>query len=107
MAVAPTLQVPGGILDIITERMATVLNLDVSAVTEIVQQGAKNRAAQATAAPPGGMPPQAAAQLGHLAGGPAAAAKIAHEALVRAGNAPQPENLMQPYDVPVLGVPKA
>jgi hypothetical protein len=107
MAVAPTLQVPGGILDIITERMATVLNLDVSAVTEIVQQGAKDRAAQATAAPPGGMPPQAAAQLGHLAGGTAAAAKIAHEALVRAGNAPQPENLMQPYDVPVLGVPKA
>jgi Protein of unknown function (DUF935) len=107
MSVAPALQVPPGILDIITERMATVLNLDVSAVTEIVQQGAKDRSAQAAAAPPAGMLQQAAAQLGHLAGGTAAAAKIAHDALVRAGNAPQPENLMQPYDVPVLGVPKA
>jgi hypothetical protein len=107
MSVAPALQVPAGILDIITERMATVLNLDVSAVTEIVQQGAKDRSAQAVAQAPPGMPQQSAAQLGHLAGGTAAAAKIAHEALVRAGNAPMPENINEPYGMPVLGVPKA
>jgi hypothetical protein len=107
MSVAPSLQVPAGILDIITERLATVLNLDVSAVTEIVQQGARDRAAQAVAQAPPGMPASSAAQLGHLAGGTAAAAKIAHQALVQAGNAPQPENIAEPYSMPVVGVPKA
>ena len=104
MAVAPALTVPTGILDIITERVATYLNLDVSAVTEIVQQAAKDREAQATATAPPGMPAQSAGQLGHLAGGVSAAAAIAKQALAQAGNAPMPENMAQPYDVPVMGV---
>jgi hypothetical protein len=107
LAVAPALQVPPGILDIITERLATALNLDVDAVTSIVQQGAKDRSAQAVAQAPPGMPAQSAAQLGHLAGGVGAAAKIAHQALVQAGNAPQPENIAEPYSMPVVGIPKA
>ena len=104
LAVAPALQVPAGILDIITERLATFLNLDVSAVTEIVEQGAKDRAAQAVAQAPAGMPPQSAAALGHLAGGTAAATKIAQEALKRAGDAPLPEDIAQPYSVPNFGI---
>lgn len=104
MAVAPALTVPTGILDIITERVATYLNLDVSAVTEIVQQAAKDREAQAVATAPPGMPAQSAGQLGNLAGGVSAAAAIAKKALVHAGNAPLPENMSQPYDVPVMGV---
>jgi hypothetical protein len=107
LATAPALQVPAGILDIITERLATFLNLDVNAVTAIVQQGAKDRQAQAQAAPPPGMPPGSAAQLGHLAGGTAAAVKIAREALAKSAKQPLPEDLAQPFDVPNLGTPKA
>lgn len=103
LAVAPALQVPSGILDIITERLATFLNLDVDAVTQIVQQGAKDREAQAVAQAPAGMPPQSAAALGHLAGGTAAATRIAKEALAKAGAQPLPEDISQPYSVPNFG----
>jgi hypothetical protein len=103
LAVAPALQVPAGILDIITERLATFLNLDVDAVTQIVQQGAKDRESQAVAQAPPGMPPQSAAALGHLAGGTAAATKIAKEALAKAGAQPLPEDVTQPYSVPNMG----
>jgi hypothetical protein len=105
MAVAPALQVPAGILDIITERLATYLNLDVDAVTQIVQQGAKDRESQAVATAPPGMPAQSAAQLGHLAGGTAASARIAHQALAHASAQPLPENMTQPFSVPVTGIP--
>jgi hypothetical protein len=103
LAVAPALQVPAGILDIITERLATFLNLDVDAVTQIVQQGAKDRESQAVAQAPPGMPQQSAAALGHLAGGTAAATKIAKEALAKAGAQPLPEDVTQPYSVPNMG----
>ena len=104
MAVAPTLTVPTGILDIITERVATYLNLDVSAVTSIVQEAAKEREAQAVAQAPPGMPASSAGQMGNLAGGVSAAAAIAKQALAHAGNQPMPENMAQPYDVPNMGV---
>lgn len=107
LAVAPSLQVPPAILDLITERLATVLDLDVDAVAAIVQQGAKDREAQATAQAPPGMPPKAAAQLGHLAGGVNAAAKVAQQALVRGSKAPLPEDINEPFSVPIQGVPKA
>lgn len=102
MSVAPALQVPAGILDIITTRLATFLNLDVSAVEQIIQQAAKDRAAQAPAAAPG-MPPQAAAQLGSLAGGVDAAHKIAQKALKESNAAPLPEDMAQPFSVPNFG----
>jgi hypothetical protein len=104
LAVAPTLQVPPGILDIITVRLATFLNLDVSAVEIIVQQAAKDRAAQATAQAPPGMPPQAAQQLGHLAGGVDAADKIAKAALRQSAAAPLPEDMSEPFSTPQMGL---
>jgi hypothetical protein len=103
MSVAPSLQVPPAILDLITERLATVLDLDVDAVTSIVQQGAKDREAQAVAQAPPGMPPKSAAQLGNLAGGVNAAAKIAQAALAKGSRQPPAENIAQPYSVPNMG----
>jgi hypothetical protein len=103
MSVAPSLQVPTGILDLITERMATVLDLDIDAVTAIVQQGAKDREAQAVAQAPPGMPQKAAAQLGNLAGGVNAAAKIAQAAIAKGGGQPPAEDIAQPYSVPNMG----
>jgi hypothetical protein len=107
MSVAPSLQVPPAILDLITERLATVLNLDVDAVTQIVQQGAKDREAHVVATAPPGMPKEAAASLGRLAGGTAAATRVAQQALTQAGREPLPENIAEPYSMPVLGIPKA
>jgi hypothetical protein len=103
MSVAPSLQVPTGILDLITERMATVLDLDTDAVAAIVQQGAKDREAQAVAQAPPGMPPKSAAQLGNLAGGVNAAAKIAQAALAKGSRQPPAEDIAQPYSVPNMG----
>jgi hypothetical protein len=99
LAVAPSLQVPVGIMDLITERIATVLDLDIDAVDEIVQSAAKERAAQA-AANPGGMPPGAAAQLGGLAGGVNAATNIVQKALKQSANSPRASIMNQPFTQP-------
>ena len=109
MAVAPSLQVPPGIMDIIIERTATALNLDQGAVEEIVKEAAKVRAAQATATAPPGVPPAAAAGIGQLAGAADAAAKIYKKALRDSANFPLPENTAQPFSAAPLttGAPKA
>jgi hypothetical protein len=108
MAVAPSLQVPTGILDIITERLASYLNLDESAVAAIVQEGAKEREAQATATAPPGVPPKVAGGIGAMSGGIAAATAIYKKALADAGKAPQPEDIAQPFSpAPIsTGAPK-
>ena len=100
MAVAPSLQIPAGIMDLITERIATILELDVDAVDAIVQDAAKQRAAQAQAQAPAGMPPGSAQQLGHLAGGVDAATKIVQQALKKAANDPKASIMNQPYTTP-------
>jgi uncharacterized protein DUF935 len=107
LSVAPSLQVPPAILDLITERLATVLNLDVDAVSQIVQQGAKDREAHVVATAPPGMPKEAAGALGRLAGGTAAATRVAQQALAQAGREPLPENISEPFGMPTLGIPKA
>lgn len=100
LAVAPSLQVPGGIMDLITERIATVLDLDVDAVEEIVQSAAKEREKQAAAAPPAGMPAGAAGQLGKLSGGVDAATAIVQKALKQAATKPPASVQNQPYSSP-------
>jgi hypothetical protein len=108
MSVAPSLQVPAGILDIITTRLATYLNLDVSAVEQIIAEGARQRSEQAQAIAPPGMPKESAAQLGSLAGGVAAADRIAKAALAHSNAQPLPEDMSQPFSVPQMGLnPKA
>jgi hypothetical protein len=100
LAVAPSLRIPDGILDLITERLASVLNLDQDLVTQIIQQGAKDRATQAVAAAPPGMPKTAAAGIGQLAGATAAATKLARAAVKASGKQPLPEDLNAPYTPP-------
>ena len=100
LAVAPSLQVPAGIMDLITERIATVLDLDIDAVDEIVQSAAQERAAQAAAMAPPGMDPKAAGQLGALNGGVNAATNIVQKALKQAGNAPRANIMNQPFTQP-------
>lgn len=95
LATAPALQVPNEILDLITERLAGVLNLDQKAVEAAVQKGAQQRAEAARQAaqaaqqgPPAGPdgpapapPPEAAASIGALSGGVDAALRVAKNAL--------------------------
>ena len=108
LAVAPTLQVPTGLLDLISLRLANFLNLDVTAVEAVIQQGAKDRAAQAQQMAPPGMPAKAAAGIGQLAGGVSAATKIAQKALRQAAQQPLPEDMAQPFsEPPTIGSPKA
>lgn len=108
LAVAPTLQVPPGLLDLISLRLANFLNLDVAAVESVIQQGAKDRALQAQQMAPPGMPANAAAGIGHLAGGVSAATKIAQAAIRHAAGQPLPEDMAQPFSQPPsIGSPKA
>jgi hypothetical protein len=102
MAVAPALQVPAGFLDILAERVGTVLDLDVAAIHEIIVAGAEERASQFQSVPPNGMDPQAAGQLGSLSGGINAAAKVA-AAVARKKNVPMPESVNVPYGTPQMG----
>src|SRR5581483_11821675 len=97
LAVAPSLRIPDGILDLITERLASVLNLDEDAVAQIVEQGAKDREAQAAAMPPPGMAPAQAGAIGKLAGGVSAATKVAQAAVKAAAGQAKPEDLNAPY----------
>lgn len=100
LAVAPALQVPTGIMDLITERIASVLDLDVDSVDAIIQDAAKQRQEQAQQTAPPGMPQQAAGQLGHLAGGVDAATGIVQKALASAGQSPKPTAMNTPYSTP-------
>jgi len=74
LAAAPALHIPLQILDLITERMASILQLDIDQVHQALKSTANQRAEQLAAAAPPGMPPQAAGQLGALNGMAGAAA---------------------------------
>jgi hypothetical protein len=77
MAAAPVLHIPLPVFDMITERMATILQLDPDAVHDALTSTANQRAEQLAGNPPPGMPPEAAGQLGALQGMTAAATGIA------------------------------
>src|SRR5262252_7335616 len=80
LAAAPALHIPLPVLDLITERMATILQLDVDQVHQALVTSANQRAEQLQAAAPPGMPQQAAGQLGALNGMANAAVGIAQQA---------------------------
>jgi hypothetical protein len=68
LAAAPALHIPVPVLDLITERMATILQLDVDQVHDALVSTASQRAEQLAGNPPPGMPPEAAGALGGLQG---------------------------------------
>lgn len=79
LAAAPALHIPLPVLDLITERMATILQLDVDQVHQALVSTASQRAEQLAGNPPPGMPPEAAAGIGALQGGVNAAFNIAQQ----------------------------
>ena len=80
MAAAPVLHVPLPVFDLITERMATILQLDVDQVHQALVSTANQRAEQLASNPPPGMPPEAAGAMGQLQGLATAAHGIAQQA---------------------------
>ena len=85
MAAAPVLHIPLSVFDLLTERMASILQLDVDQVHEALVSTASQRAEQLAGNPPPGMPPEAAAGLGQLQGLAHAATGIAQQAAARQG----------------------
>jgi hypothetical protein len=91
LSAAPVLHLPLTVLDLITERMASVLQLDVTQVHDALVSTANQRAEQLQAQPPPGMPPQAAGALGALQGMTTAATGIAAQVAARnGGQLPRP-----------------
>lgn len=88
MSAAPVLHVPLQVFDLITERMASILQLDVDQVHDALVSTASQRAEQLAGNPPPGMPPEAAAGLGQLQGLAHAGTQIAQQAAQRPGGAP-------------------
>lgn len=88
MSAAPVLHVPLAVFDLITERMASILQLDVDQVHEALVSTASQRAEQLAGNPPPGMPPEAAAGLGQLQGLATAGTALAQAAANRPGGAP-------------------
>lgn len=80
LAAAPALHIPLSVLDLITERMASILQLDIDQVHQALVSTANQRAEQLAAQAPPGMPAQAAGQLGALNGMAGAALNIAQRA---------------------------
>ncbi|MGH3300972.1 MAG: phage portal protein family protein, partial [Streptosporangiaceae bacterium] len=85
LSAAQVLHIPLPVFDMITERMATILQLDVDQVHTALVSTASQRAEQLAGNPPPGMPPEAAGSLGALQGLASAATSIASNANQQAG----------------------
>lgn len=114
MAAAPVLHVPLPVFDLITERMASILQLDIDQVHQALVSTANQRAEQLMASAPPGMPAQAAGQLGQLNGMVnAATGLIAAQqrkappgpgaGLAPTAGPPRPPNVNQPPQTPPAG----
>lgn len=93
MAAAPALNVPLTFIDLLTERMAVILDLDEGQIHDALVSTASQRAEKLAGNPPPGMPPEAAAGLGQLQGIAQAGTAIAQQAAARnsgTGTAPPP-----------------
>ena len=88
MAAAPKLNVPLAFVDLLTERMAVILDLDAGQIHDALTSTANQRAEALAGNPPPGMPPEAAAGLGALQGIAQAGTGIA-QAAAAAGRGPQ------------------
>lgn len=97
IAAAPALHIPLQVVDLITERMASILQLDVDQVHAALISTAAQRAEQLQAQPPPGMPPEAAGALGGLQGLAGAGVAIAN----RAAQRPQGASMRPPPGQPL------
>ena len=101
---AQVLHIPLQVLDLITERMASILQLDVDQVHAALQDTMAQRQEQLSANPPAGMSPETAGSIGSLQGLAAAGVNIAQGAVAqqqqRTGGSTTP-------GTPQLGPPRA
>lgn len=103
MAAAPVLHIPLPVFDLITERMASILQLDVDKVHQALVSTATQRAEQLQANPPPGLPPETAGALGGLQG----LAGAAHGIAAQAAGRPQGASMRPPPPAPGRGAPPA
>lgn len=107
MAAAPVLHIPLSVFDLLTERMASILQLDVDQVHEALVSTASQRAEQLAGNPPPGMPPEAAAGLGQLQGLAHAGTAIAQQAQAKQAGSTPPSAAPPPrMKMPAAGPPK-
>lgn len=107
MSAAPVLHVPLQVFDLLTERMASVLQLDVDQVHEALVSTASQRAEQLAGNPPPGMPPEAAAGLGQLQGLAQAGTSIAQQVAAKQAGSTPPSTAPPPrMRMPAAGPPK-
>jgi hypothetical protein len=107
MAAAPVLHIPLSVFDLLTERMASILQLDVDQVHEALVSTASQRAEQLAGNPPPGMPPEAAAGLGQLQGLATAGTAIAQQAAAKQAGSTPPSTAPPPrMRMPAAGPPK-
>ena len=101
IAAAPALHIPLQVVDLITERMASILQLDVDQVHQALVSTATQRAEQMQANPPPGLPAETAGSLGGLQGLANAGVAIANKAAGR----PQGASMRPPPPAPVRNAP--
>jgi hypothetical protein len=90
---APALHIPLQVVDLLTERMASILQLDVDQVHRVLKETMNQRMEQMQGNPPPGMSPSAAGSLGALNGLASAGTHLAQQAQGRGGggvNVPPP-----------------
>jgi hypothetical protein len=81
LAGAQVLHIPLQVLDLITERMATILQLDTDQVAQALKDTMAQRSEQLAAQPPPGMSPETAGSIGSLQGLASAGVHIANGAV--------------------------
>jgi hypothetical protein len=96
IAAAPALHIPIQVVDLITERMASILQLDVDQVHAALVSTMAQRAEALSSQPPPGMPPETAGALGGIQGLAAGATAIANRAAMR----PQGASMRPPPPAP-------
>ena len=103
IAAAPALHIPLQVVDLITERMASILQLDIDQVHQALVSTATQRAEALQANPPPGLPPETAGALGGLQGLASAGVGIANAAAARNGG----QGLRPPPPAPPSNGPPA
>lgn len=89
LSAAPALHIPVQVLDLITERMASILQLPLDQVHDALVSTSQQRAEQMASQPPPGMPPSAAAGFGQVQGLVGAAQNLTRQAAAQQGGVPE------------------